>query len=80
MPEPMCIDLAQFVRILGCYNAGMGSLLYRCPATGQKVQTWVSDDGRQLDDNTFESVTCFACRRVHFINPKTGETLGGRDP
>jgi len=28
------------------------------------------------DPNTYESVTCLACRQVHLVNPPTGKVLG----
>jgi hypothetical protein len=51
----------------------MDAFLYRCPATGLRVQGWTADDGSDAD-NAFEAVTCLACGRLHFVNPKTGKT------
>jgi hypothetical protein len=48
------------------------AFVYRCPATGLKVQGHVVDD---LIDTTYEAVTCTACGRVHLVNPKSGKVL-----
>jgi hypothetical protein len=54
----------------------MAAFLYRCPATGFQVQGWVDDDEPDDGRETYESVTCPACQRLHFANPKTGKVLG----
>ena len=41
-----------------------------------RVQVWFADDGAENGDETFEGVTCLACRRVHMVNPRTGKILG----
>jgi hypothetical protein len=48
------------------------AFVYRCPATGLKVQGHVVDD---LIDTIYEAVTCTACGRVHLVNPKSGKVL-----
>jgi hypothetical protein len=55
----------------------MASFVFRCPATGLKVQGWFADDPTDLNGETYEAVTCVACTRVHAVNPKTGRVLGG---
>jgi hypothetical protein len=47
--------------------------MYRCPRTGLMVQGWIADE--PMSGETYESVTCTACSRVHLINPKTGKIL-----
>ena len=54
----------------------MTPFLYRCPTTGQNVQGFFADDGSENGGETYETVTCLACRLVHLINPKTGRILG----
>ena len=66
----------------------MSGFIYRCPVTGLNVQGWLSSErpsgnewsiGRDPsgpDDNTFETVVCPVCARIHLVNPKTGKTLG----
>jgi hypothetical protein len=36
----------------------------------------VRDNGSVNGDETYEGVTCLACRQVHMVNPKTGKVLG----
>jgi len=58
----------------------MVAFLYRCPATGIKVQGWVADG--QMDetpDDSYISVTCLACRRAHLVNPSTGHIAGAEE-
>jgi len=53
----------------------MPTFLYSCPNTGQKVQGFVAEDVSD-DPDTYETVTCLACRRVHLVSPATGKVLG----
>ena len=54
----------------------MPPFLYSCPNTGQTVQGFVAEE---VPNNTYESVTCLACRQLHFVNPTTGKVLGEND-
>ncbi len=55
----------------------MATIIYRCPTTGLNVQGWFADDPTRADaDDTYESLICAACTKLHLINPKTGRTLG----
>jgi len=54
----------------------MAAFLYRCPVTRMTVQGWTADDPTEGDGDTYEAVTCLACKRVHLVNPKTGEVIG----
>ena len=54
----------------------MAAFVYRCPTTGQNVQGWFADDEPADDSDTYESVKCLACTRVHLINRSTGKALG----
>ena len=56
--------------------AGMATILYRCPNMGLQVQGWFADDGSETGGETYQTVTCMACRQLHLVNPKTGKTLG----
>ena len=56
----------------------MPPFLYRCPNTGRNVQGFAAEEVRD-DADTFEQVTCLACRQVHFVNPGTGKVLGETD-
>ena len=42
-----------------------------------KVQGWSADEVSPPE--TYESVTCLACQRVHLVNPATGKTMGSDD-
>jgi hypothetical protein len=57
----------------------MAPFLFRCPNTGLHVQGWVADDGSDNPDETYEAVSCHACRQVHLVNPTTGTVLGSDD-
>jgi hypothetical protein len=46
--------------------------LYRCPAKAVKVQAWF--DVSANDRETYISIRCPACGRVHLVNPLTGKT------
>jgi hypothetical protein len=54
----------------------MPTFLYRCPNTGQTVQGFTAEEA---DGDTYEAITCLACRRLHFVNPATGKVLGQDD-
>ena len=54
----------------------MATFLFRCPNTGAHVQGWFADDGSENNGETYQSVTCLACQRVHMVNPKSGKVLG----
>jgi len=57
----------------------MAAVIFRCPATGMKVQTWFADDPSADDGEIYESLQCPACSRVHLVNRSTGRTLGDDD-
>jgi hypothetical protein len=57
----------------------MPAFLYRCPNTNLNIQGWIADDPDDGDDNSYEAVTCLACRAVHIVNPKTGKLVGDDD-
>ena len=56
----------------------MATFMYRCPNTERKVQTWTADEVVEHQD-TYVSVECLACRRLHYVNVLTGKVLGGDD-
>jgi hypothetical protein len=57
----------------------MAMIVFRCPSTGMNVQGWFADDGSESGGETYETVTCAACSRLHLVNPKTGKILGDDD-
>jgi hypothetical protein len=57
----------------------MATFVYRCPATGFHVQGFSIEHGIPAsapDDDTYEAVTCTACRRIHLVNPASGHVAG----
>ena len=54
----------------------MPTFIYRCPTTGYRVQGYTPDEVKEEDDNIFESVHCPVCKRIHLVNPLTGEVAG----
>jgi len=56
-------------------------LVFRCPATGMKVQaTFAAKESEEPEDRSeiCETVSCPACARTHLINVTTGKVLGAR--
>jgi hypothetical protein len=56
----------------------MAHMLVIFPTTSIKVQHWLNED-RDAPPDAYEMVICPACKRVHFINQKTGKLLGQGD-
>ncbi len=52
----------------------MRPFLYRCPATGLRVQGLDPSHEVGDDDDVALLVTCHACGRAHLVNPMSGET------
>jgi hypothetical protein len=50
----------------------MASVSYRCPTKAVKVQVWFDEPIN--DGETYISMRCPACARVHLVNPATGKT------
>ena len=53
----------------------MAPFIFRCPNTGLNVQGWSAEDVTDEAD-TYEAMTCTACRQLHFVNRATGKVLG----
>ena len=51
----------------------MIAVVYRCPATGLSIDHWFEPVDKP---ETYESVTCRACNRVHLVNVSSGRVLG----
>lgn len=54
----------------------MPPFLCSCPNPGRTVQGLAA---RKTPDDAYESVTCLACRQLHFVNPTTDSVLGEDD-
>jgi hypothetical protein len=50
--------------------------IYRCPTTGLNIQGLFADAAAADDAETYESVSCPVCTRLHLVNRTTGRTLG----
>lgn len=50
-------------------------IVYRCPQTGMNVQTHFEKQQRR-EGRSFESFSCPACTRVHFIDLASGRPIG----
>jgi hypothetical protein len=55
---------------------GAELLIFRCPQTGYKVQTYFPKRERNEPETPYQSFNCAACTRVHFVDTRTGKTLG----
>ena len=53
----------------------MGAFVFRCPYTGQRVQSWRVEEV-DPNDERYETTTCTACQRVHLVHPGTGKVMG----
>jgi hypothetical protein len=42
------------------------------------VQIWLVKDASTDQGDTYETVTCPACLRLHFVNKTTGKLLGDK--
>jgi hypothetical protein len=51
-------------------------LAYRCPQSGLMTQTWLGAESVAGDSGTYESVSCLACSKQHFICLASGHVLG----
>jgi hypothetical protein len=51
------------------------TFVFRCPITGSNVQGFIAEEVPS-NGESFVSVECLACRRLHMVNPKTGSVFG----
>jgi hypothetical protein len=49
-------------------------IVFRCPQTGMNVQTHL-EKRQGHEGRSFESFTCPACTRLHFIDLTTGQPM-----
>ena len=49
-------------------------IVFRCPQTGMNVQTHL-EKRQGHEGRSFESFTCPACTRLHFIDLATGQPM-----
>jgi hypothetical protein len=60
-------------------NRCMGKLIYRCTRTGMNVQVEMPEPAPTDPPDSYESVTCPACSRIHLINKTTGRLLSDNE-
>jgi len=51
-------------------------ILFRCPRLGTQVQHWLPKISAPDEPDSYASVVCLACTRLHFIHKETGKLLG----
>lgn len=51
-------------------------IIFKCPQLGTNVQHWLPDPTPEDEPNSYVSVPCLACTRLHFIHKETGKLLG----
>jgi hypothetical protein len=66
------------LEIPGSVRPLMAHVIYKCPRTAMRVQTWVAEEVTPSAANTFELVRCPACTQVHFVNRVDGKLLGDK--
>ena len=54
----------------------MAPFIFLCPNTGFRVRGWLEAEPADEGAETYESVECAACGRLHFVNRKNGQVLG----
>lgn len=54
----------------------MAMIMFRCPTTGYHVHELFAEDVSDDGDDTYRSVLCMGCQRVHLVNPNSGKVLG----
>ena len=57
----------------------MVKLIFRCARTGMNVQIEMPEMAPTDYADSYESVNCPACTRIHLINKTTGRTLGDHE-
>jgi hypothetical protein len=57
----------------------MAKLIFRCVQTGMNVQVWLPDSEPTDQADSYETVTCPACTRLHLVNKSTGKILGDKE-
>ena len=50
-------------------------IIFRCPQTGLNVQHLL-EAALEGEKDTYRSIHCPACTRLHFVNRQTGKLLG----
>ena len=64
---------------LAASHRKMDKLIFRCTRTGMNVQIEKPEMAPTDHADSYESVTCPACTRIHLINKATGRMLGDNE-
>jgi hypothetical protein len=72
------LEANQCARLQLAQKKEMGKLIFRCTRTAMNVQVDVADAAPTYPDS-YESVTCPACTRIHLVNKTTGRILGDNE-
>jgi hypothetical protein len=48
-----------------------------CPNTGYRIQGFIAEEAP--GQGVYHPIECLACKRVHLVNPATGEVAGESD-
>jgi hypothetical protein len=57
----------------------MSPRLFRCPNSGADVEGFLVEDALSDDPESYTPVRCLVCAQLHFVNFKTGKTVGESD-
>ncbi len=57
----------------------MVMLVFKCPTTSLHTQHWLDDEDDDSANEAYESITCPACAKLHFVNRKSRKLLGQDD-
>jgi len=52
--------------------------MFLCPNTGLHVHERFDEDADYGED-TYLTVACLACSRLHLVNPSTGRVISGQE-
>jgi hypothetical protein len=64
------LRLLKWPPLLPALRCGMAPFIYRCPATGMKVQGWSADDPSEDEGEAYETERAFyAVSRRQFATP-----------
>ncbi len=63
-------------RQFGIFRPMGRHILFKCPRLGVNVQHWLPEISPEDKPDSYRSVVCLACTRLHFIHKETGKLLG----
>jgi hypothetical protein len=55
-------------------------IVFKCPRTGMNVQHWLADEPISAGPrDSYETVVCQACTKLHFLDRFSGKLMGQAD-